>query len=80
MKPHAGETLMCIATFPSEVEAEMARLQLEAHGIHACSSTDDCGSWRPWLQRCNGVRLMVMDSDAGRAAEILMHMKTEETP
>ncbi len=80
MGNHAGESMMCIATFPSEVEAEMARMQLEVNGIRSSISSDDCSSWRPWLQLCTGVRLLVMEEDAVRALEVLQEMKTRETP
>ncbi len=79
MKKRTGDAMVCITTFPSEVEAEIVSIHLESHGIHACSSTDDCGSWRPWLHLCNGVRLMALKRETDRASKLLMEMTSEET-
>lgn len=62
---------VCIHVFPSEQEAELARMRLEANGIPAIVSADDCGSWDPWLQLASGVRLMVHSGDAEHASEAL---------
>ncbi len=61
----------CIATFPSEMDADMARMRLDASGIDTFIAKDDCGGMQPWLQPITGVRLMVRFADAKRAAAIL---------
>ncbi len=71
--------MVCVSTYPSEVEAEMARLHLEANGVLSFISTDDCGSWEPWLQLCKGVRLMAAEEDASRALGLLKKLE-EEAP
>ncbi|MBU1695024.1 MAG: DUF2007 domain-containing protein [Verrucomicrobia bacterium] len=66
--------LTCITTYSLEMPAEMARMVLEANGIEAFISKDDCGGMRPYLQAVTGVRLMVRTSDGKTAAEILEQM------
>jgi len=66
-----NDSLVCVATYPSEPEAQITRMHLEANGIAAIVSSDDCGSWEPWLQNSLGVRLMVRRDDVGRAMEVL---------
>ena len=71
----SDESLECIATFPSAPLAEMARMHLEANGITAVVSSDDCGSWEPWLQNSLGVRVLVRRDDVERAGEILQETR-----
>lgn len=66
-----NESLVCICIFSSEQEAVLARMRLEANGVPAFISADDCGSWRPWLQLSMGIRLMVRSVDAEHASEVL---------
>jgi len=66
-----SDTPMCVATFSSEMEADMARMRLDSSGIESFVAKDDCGGMRPWFQPLTGVRLMVKLADAERAAGIL---------
>ncbi len=68
---------VCIATASSEIEADMVHMRLESFGIESFITKDDCGGMRPWLQPITGVRLMVRQSDAQRASDIL-NEKIEE--
>jgi len=68
---------VCIATFSSEIEAELAKAKLEMEGIAAFIAKDDCGGMRPHLQTILGVRLMVSDKVAV-VAQRLLHEKNEE--
>ena len=68
----------CVATFSSEMDADMARMRLESCGIDSFVAKDDCGGMRPWLQPITGVRLMVRFADAKRAHEIISHDGEEE--
>lgn len=68
---------LCIATFSSEIEAELAKAKLEMEGIAAFIAKDDCGGMRPHLQTILGVRLMVSDKVAV-VAQRLLHEKNEE--
>jgi hypothetical protein len=70
------ENLRVIRTFINNFEAELARGALEAAGIDAITRADDCGGTRPhlWL---GGIELLVRESDAAQADEVLT---TEPTP
>ena len=73
-KHHSGEPnlkLVTIRTFTNEVDAELAKSQLESAGIRAILSADDCGGLRPALTMSNGIKIVVRADDAARAAEIL---------
>lgn len=63
--------LVTIRTFNNEVEAELAKTQLESAGIRCFLSGDDCGGLRPALTMTNGIKVVVRADDAARAAEIL---------
>ncbi|HHU15585.1 MAG: DUF2007 domain-containing protein [Kiritimatiellae bacterium] len=62
---------ICVATYPSEIEAETARMKLGMAGIDALIAKDDCGGMRPYLQTTTGVRLMVRTKDAETAESLL---------
>ena len=62
--------LISVRTFLNRIEAELALSALEAAGIEAALSRDDCGGVRPslWL---SGLDLLVRPEDFRRATEIL---------
>jgi hypothetical protein len=62
--------LVSVRTFLNRIEAELAMSALEAAGIEATLSRDDCGGVRPslWL---SGVELLVRPEDFRRATDIL---------
>jgi hypothetical protein len=62
--------LVTVRTFLNRIEAELALSALEAAGIEATLSRDDCGGARPslWL---SGVDLLVRPEDFQRATDIL---------
>ena len=62
--------LVTVRTFLNRIEAELAMSALEAAGIEATLSRDDCGGVRPslWL---SGVDLLVRPEDFRRATDIL---------
>lgn len=64
-----------IATFPSRIEAEVARAALASRGIAAHLQSDDAGGAYPQLQAA-GVHLLVQAGDAETAAELL----SQDTP
>jgi hypothetical protein len=66
-----------LKTFANEVDAEIAKDHLQAHGIEAFVSKDDAGGMRPHLQITMGVRILVLQSDADRASEILDAMDVD---
>jgi hypothetical protein len=63
--------LVVVRTFSSELEAEMARVHLEAAGIQALVLKDDAGGMEPPLQLTRGVRLLVHAGDRERARDLL---------
>jgi hypothetical protein len=67
-----GEDLVAVASFPSEHEAQLARIRLEEEGIESVVS-DAVISNIYWFytQAVGGVKVMVKRSEAARAAEIL---------
>jgi len=63
--------LICIKTYGSRHEAELARGFLEANGIEAVVSADDVGGMRPHLLLGGGARLLVKEEDVQKALEVL---------
>ncbi len=66
-----------LRTFTNDLDAEIAKDHLLAHGIEAFVSKDDAGGMRPHLQLTMGVRLLALESDADRASEILDGMNVD---
>ncbi|OHA73940.1 MAG: hypothetical protein A3B24_02120 [Candidatus Wildermuthbacteria bacterium RIFCSPLOWO2_01_FULL_48_16] len=63
---------VCVKTFPSRQEAEVAKNLLLAHDIVCFVSADDGGGVQPWLLiSTGGARLMVSEKDAETARQIL---------
>jgi hypothetical protein len=60
-----------IRIFSSHDAAELARSNLEAHGIECWVNADDCGGWYTNLTAPGGVRLLVRASDAKAAVALL---------
>jgi hypothetical protein len=66
--------LVVLATFGSRIEADLARMRLEADGIDAVlfdAETHSIG-WGPMMP----VRLMVLERDRWRAAKALEESET----
>lgn len=66
-----------VKTFDNEAEAEMARQMLEDAGVRSFVSKDDAGGMEPQLQLTGGVRLIVSNSNAERAREILSVLNSD---
>ena len=66
-----ANTLVTVASFNSDHEAEVARGILEYSGIQAYVFKDDCGGMLPQLQSIRGVHLKVNAQDREKALEIL---------
>jgi len=60
-----------VGTYPSEVEAMIDHGRLQAAGIEAMVTKDDCGGMRPHLAYTLGVKLRVASSDEEKAKEVL---------
>ncbi len=74
----ADDDLVAVRTFGTQIEADLARGALEAAGIESAISADDAGGTRPHLWVGGGVRLLVREEDAERAAEILKTPATRD--
>ena len=68
---HDEVKTVTIRTFTSHDAANIARSNLEAHGIECWLNADDCGGWYTNLTAPGGVRLSVRVSDAEAAIALL---------
>lgn len=66
-----------IREFSSRNEAEFLREVLEASGIQAFISSDDCGAEGPSLQLSQGARLLVAAEDAADAEAVIAASQEE---
>ena len=60
-----------IRSYLSELEAQLAQVLLEAHGIPSMLLRDDMGGMQPTLTALSGVRLLVRHEDAVEAIQVL---------
>jgi hypothetical protein len=60
--------LVTVATFPSAVDAQIARGILDEEGIESMIRSDDAGGMYPAI---GGAQLLVRSEDAVRAADAL---------
>lgn len=63
--------LVTLLTFVNESEAQIAKSALNAFGIDAILSQDDCGGQRPHLTMAGGIQLLVRSADAEQAEDVL---------
>lgn len=64
--------LITFRTFPTRIEAELAKSLLEAAGIKAMISADDAGGMLPTpFAYTSGVELILREEDVERAKEVL---------
>ena len=68
-----GEVAL-LKTFPSDFEAQTAKLQLDEAGIKSFISTDNEGGMMPSLSLSIGVKVMVNKDDLEKAVEVLKAM------
>src|SRR5215475_12182569 len=72
---HISETdhpqLVVVRTYPSHVDADLARMALEAAGIESMFGSDDQGGQSPGLTFTRGIALLVRSEDVDDADEIL---------
>jgi hypothetical protein len=66
------DEIVCIKTYPSRIEAQIAKGLLEKNGIKAIVSADDAGGMHPdLLWGTGGARLLVQEKDKEKAASLL---------
>ena len=73
------EGYVSIATFPNEVEAELAQATLAAGGIESFLKFEDTGGMMPVLQHAEGVHLLVEPRNAEEARILLSTPSVEQT-
>ena len=63
---------VCIRTYLAREAAEIDRAFLESCGFRVWIEADDCGGMQPFLvYGTGGVRLLVVEEQAGEALELL---------
>ena len=60
-----------VKTFSTEIDAQVAKAFLSAHGIESMIVKDDLGGLQPNFQLTGGVNLVVNEHDKKKAAELL---------
>lgn len=63
--------MVIVRTYPTEVEAEVDRAVLDANGIRAFVVRDNAGGMLPSLNLLASIRLVVDDTDAAQARDVL---------
>jgi hypothetical protein len=63
--------MITIATFTTEIDAEILRQNLETSGIKAVVFKDDCGGMRPHMQLTCGVQVKVALEDVEKANDFM---------
>lgn len=66
--------VVVLKIFSTELDAGMAKENLESAGIPAFIMKDDAGGMLPSMQATEGVKLIVAKKDAEEAAKILESM------
>lgn len=69
------EKQVVVGKYENEIDAEMAKGNLQASGIPASIIKDDGGGMLPSLQNTEGVQLVVAEAHAKKAKKIL-HAKS----
>lgn len=70
--------LKTIATFSTEIDAELLKGMLDSSGIESFIFKDDCGGMRPHMQLTDGVQLKVSDVHFETAKDLLNIESNEE--
>jgi len=73
------ESFEIVATFSSEIEAELAQATLSAAGIESFLKFDDAGGMLSALLESKGVRVLVAAARAAEARDVLAG-PSEELP
>lgn len=71
-----SEEMVVLKTFSNEIDAGLAQQILGESGVMAFVFKDDVGGMEPQLQLTSGVRLIVSNSNAGRAHRVLKTLTT----
>ena len=63
-----------LATLPTLTEANLVKAKLETYGIESVVEADVGSSTLPFLERVEGVRVLVRQADLAEAYEVLERM------
>lgn len=66
-----SDKLVTIASYLTDIDAEMDKGKLTSSGVDAFVFKDDCGGMRPHMQLTAGVLLKIYEKDVAVAQEIL---------
>ena len=72
------ESFISVATFSSEMDAELAQATLAAAGIESYLKFEDTGGMMPVLQQSEGVHLLVEEKNVEEARTILSTPSIEQ--
>lgn len=67
--------MVCVKTFPTEEEAQIAQGLLQSEGLEAMISDEDADPARAGYVFGTGVKLLVQRDDVNKASEILKNKK-----
>lgn len=67
-----------VATFTTQIDAELAQATLAAAGIESFLKYEDTGGMMPVLQQSEGVQLLVDPKDLDEAREVLANENPPE--
>lgn len=73
------ERYVAAATYPNEVEAELAQATLAAAGIESFLKYEDMGGMLPSLQESEGVQVLVDEEHLVEARAVLNEQASEQT-
>ena len=73
-----SDALAIVATFPTELDAQLAQAVLDANAIDSMLVRDDASGMLPWLNVMHPVRLGVRPEDAALALELLAGVEGED--
>ena len=71
------EGFVTVATFSSEIDAELTRATLAAAGIEAYLNYEDTGGMMPVLQQSEGVKVLVDPSNLEEARSLLLSNQSQ---
>lgn len=64
-------SIVAIKSYPSRMDADLAKAVLQANGIEAIVSADDAGGMEPWLASAQHIQILVREGDASLARDLL---------
>ncbi len=72
------ENFIPVATYSTEIEAELAQATLAAAGIESYLKFEDIGGMMPWMQQIKGINLLVDENNRAEASMVLSTPSTDQ--